>query len=224
MTAGRSDVQPSYETLVACSSKCSEDFAQKVLDYPAIADIGTDTENFGRNARELFNKAVMKAFNEASGKNHLIIRTVEHANELDTKQYNAFVTRRLDKGNWVTGGLMDRFAERARLACAQNLERVGRPLDAANGYEKLKMYDKARELREKDKQVVVKGTNVTIDLNRLLQQVKDGGIVAVYRCPHCGGKLKVDKNVDIAKLKVCEHCGSEIESMDLADFLKTALS
>lgn len=76
------------------------------------------------------------------------------------------------------------------------------------------MYDKARELRERDKQVVVKSTNVSLNPNQLLQQVKDGGIVAVYRCPHCGGKLKVDKNVGIAKLKVCEHCGSEIESID----------
>jgi DNA-directed RNA polymerase subunit RPC12/RpoP len=105
------------------------------------------------------------------------------------------------------------------------MEKVGRPLDAASVYEKeLKMYDKARALREKDKQVAVKHMDITVNLNDLLRQFKDGGIVAVYRCPHCGGKLKVDKNVDIAKLKVCEHCGSEIESMDLADFLKTALS
>jgi transcription initiation factor IIE alpha subunit len=166
----------------------------------------------------------MKAFNEAPGRNQLVIRAVEKAIELDTEHYFAFVTRRLDKGKWVTGGLMDRFGERAKLACAQNLERVGRPLDAAIGYEQLKMYDKAKELREKEKQVIVKGTNVSLDLNRFLQQIKDGGIVAVFRCPHCGGKLKVDKNVDVAKLKVCEHCGSEIESMDLADFLKTALS
>jgi DNA-directed RNA polymerase subunit RPC12/RpoP len=48
--------------------------------------------------------------------------------------------------------------------------------------------------------------------------------VAVYRCPHCGGKLKIDKDARMDKLRVCEYCGSEIETMDLADFLRTALS
>ena len=43
-------------------------------------------------------------------------------------------------------------------------------------------------------------------------------------CPFCGGKLKVNKNSTLDSLKICEHCGSEIESMDLADFLKTALT
>ena len=86
------------------------------------------------------------------------------------------------------------------------------------------MYNEARDLREKDRQIIVKKTEVSVDLNALLQQVKDGGIVAVYRCPHCGGKLRVGKDCQLEKLKVCEHCGSEIKTMDLADFLKTVLS
>ena len=86
------------------------------------------------------------------------------------------------------------------------------------------MYEKARELREREKQIIVRRTDISVDLNALLQQVKDGGIVAIYRCPHCGGKLKVSKDTSVESLKVCEHCGSEIEAMELADFLKTALS
>lgn len=74
------------------------------------------------------------------------------------------------------------------------------------------------------KEISIKKTEVSIDLNSLLRQLKDGGVVAVYRCPHCGGKLKIDRNASMDKLRVCEHCGSEIETMDLADFLKTALS
>lgn len=63
-----------------------------------------------------------------------------------------------------------------------------------------------------------------MDLNTLLKQVRDGGIVVIYRCPSCGGKLKVGKDTSVESLKVCEHCGSEIETIELADFLKTALS
>jgi lysine biosynthesis protein LysW len=121
--------------------------------------------------------------------------------------------------------LFNKVHTHALLQLAANVEAAGRPLDAAKIYEKnLKMYDKARELREKDKQVVVRRTDILVNLNELLRQVKDGGIVAVYRCPHCGGKLKIDKNVTMDKLRVCEHCGSEIEIMNLADFLRTVLS
>jgi len=70
------------------------------------------------------------------------------------------------------------------------------------------------------KEVIVK----SVDLNELIRQIKEGGIVAVYRCPHCGGKLKISKDTSVETLKVCEHCGTEIETVDLADFLRTALS
>jgi len=67
-------------------------------------------------------------------------------------------------------------------------------------------------------------TQVTVDLNTLLQQVKDSGLVAVYRCPHCGGALRIAKETSISSLKNCVYCGSQIEAIDLADFLKTVLS
>ena len=70
----------------------------------------------------------------------------------------------------------------------------------------------------------VPDNNISIDLNKLLLQVKDGGIVAVYRCPHCGASLKVGKNTQVEQLATCEHCGSKIDTMDIADFLKTVLS
>jgi hypothetical protein len=55
------------------------------------------------------------------------------------------------------------------------------------------MYEKAGQLRQMQKQVVVKQTVVSVDLNNLLQQIRVGGIVALYRCPRCGGNLKIDK-------------------------------
>ena len=116
------------------------------------------------------------------------------------------------------------FKAKARTALAQNLEKCGRTADAAKVFEELRMYDKARELREKDRHIVVKKTDISINLNSLLQQVKEGGIVAVFRCPHCGGKLRIESKTTLNSLKTCERCVSEIESMDLADFLKTALS
>jgi len=112
---------------------------------------------------------------------------------------------------------------------AMHLERAGRYEEAASVYEILarrseggKYLDKARQAREKSK--IVKVRETVVDINKLLEQVRDGGIVAVYRCPHCGGKVKVGKDTSVESLKVCEHCGSEIEAMELADFIRAALS
>jgi DNA-directed RNA polymerase subunit RPC12/RpoP len=117
--------------------------------------------------------------------------------------------------------------ENAKLA-----EKAGRYEDAAADYESLasiyeslKLYDKAREFRGIARRLKGKGKQViVVDLNRLIQQVKEDGIVAIYRCPRCGGKLEIDKGTSVESLKVCKYCGSAIEAMDLADFLRTTLS
>lgn len=124
----------------------------------------------------------------------------------------------------IMGPLWRGFQHQTEQALIHNLEAAGRLSDAAQIYEDMKMYDEARKLRERERKVTVKRVEISVDLNALLQQVKDGGIVAVYRCPHCGGKVKVSKETSIDSLKHCEHCGSEIETMDLAEFLRTALS
>jgi DNA-directed RNA polymerase subunit RPC12/RpoP len=117
------------------------------------------------------------------------------------------------------------YVKSGTLALAEYLEEVGRYLDAANIYERqLKMYDKARELRTGDRQLTIKKMSVSVDLNELLRQIRDGGIVAIYKCPNCGGKLKVGKDSTVEKMRTCEHCGNEIQTADLAEFLKDILS
>ncbi len=106
----------------------------------------------------------------------------------------------------------------------ENLEKAGRYEEAAIEYEKLQLYEKAGEMRRKDKMVIVRNTNISVDLNYFLSQIREGGIVAVYSCPKCGGKLKVDKNASLEQLRTCVHCGNEIQSMEISAFLRTALS
>lgn len=107
---------------------------------------------------------------------------------------------------------------------ASDYEKARRFEDAAQIYEDYKMYEEAGRVRAKGEEILVKQTNFAVDLNRLLQQVREGGIVAIYKCPHCGGKLKIGKETSLQSVTVCEHCGSEIQAMDLVDFLKTVLS
>jgi len=137
------------------------------------------------------------------------------------------LVREINKIQWermYTGNYYRDFKRYCDLKQAENLERAGRRQEAARIYERFGMYDEARKLRDREREVIVRKTDISVNLNALLQQVKDGGIVVVYRCPNCGGKLKVSKGTSVESLKVCEHCGSEIEALDLADFLKTALS
>jgi len=205
----------------ACSKQCAQKFEQKVLDY-SLGEIGTELNyRFMERVKELWHEACIAALDindpwrrnwsdwvKKKGKDIML-------NQIVSKSFI---------GEYVSD-LRDKFYERALLALANNMEAVERPLDAAMIYEKhLKMYEKARELRKKQKQFTLKTVEVSVDLNKLLQQVKDGGIVVVYRCPHCGGKLKIGKDTSVESLKVCQHCGSEIEVMDVAELLKTALS
>jgi len=204
----------------ACSHECFQKFEQKVLDYP-MRNIGTvlDSEFYDLEDK-LWHSACIEALSEDDPwrqrwldllKQGLAIRVVH----IDTKSSD----------NKHQSDLGVKFRKRTLLELARNIEAVGRPLDAAEIYEKeLKMYDEARELRRKEKQVLVKKTDISVNLNELIQQVKDGGIVVVYRCPHCGGKLKIDKDASVESLKVCGHCGSGIETMELAEFLRTVLS
>jgi DNA-directed RNA polymerase subunit RPC12/RpoP len=206
----------------ACSEECARRFKQKVLEYP-LKDIGTDLDDeFYSLENQLWYDACIAALKKSDPL---------QAAWLDLlKQGKDYAMRIMDMKTESSDGkhksdLRDRFLNQAFLVLACNMEAVGRPLDAAKIYEKnLKLYDRARELREKQKQVIIKKMDISVNLNELLQQIRDGGIIVVYRCPHCGGKLKIAKDTRIDSLKICEYCGSEIEAMDLADFLKTALS
>jgi len=211
-----------YETVGFCSTNCFSEFWQRVFDYPVIYDVGTDIDNFYKNLITLWNKAIIHSTEKC---NPLIARylvpKVKLAERLHSNKFNVFPCwDKSGKALWM----FEKFRTKARTALAQNLEKCGRTQDSAKIYEDLRMYDKARELRERDRHIMVKKTDVSINLNALLQQVKDGGLVAIFRCPHCGGKLKVIDKTTPNSLKNCEHCGSEIESIDLADFLKTVLS
>jgi len=128
------------------------------------------------------------------------------------------------RGNVFWKMLRETTQERVEQQRMENWVKAGNFEDAALFLEKRGKYVEAGKMRARGREVVVRQTSISIDLNVLLKQIAEQGIVAVYRCPHCGGKLKIGKATSEASLRVCEHCGSEIETMDLADFLKTALS
>jgi len=221
-TASEKNTMRPYETIGFCSDKCFYEFWDKVMEYPADTVIGTNVQGFNANWVKFWNAAIVNAFiNGKPYDDDEIVSKIQHAVKIHSDRCVAFPwTNSSGAYDWTSKAL----AIKAKTALAENLERCGRTLDSAKVFEDLHMYDKSRALREKEKHIIVRRTDVTVDLNALLEQVKNGALIIVYRCPHCGGKVKIDKSVSIDKLKICEHCGSEIETVDLADFLTTALS
>jgi len=100
------------------------------------------------------------------------------------------------------------------------LEKVGRYEELAQKYEYLLMPEKAGEIRRKARQVA----EVRVDLNNLIRQLGERGFTITYHCSHCGAPLRIDAETEVEAIKSCRHCGSRIEAIDLAHFVKSFLS
>jgi len=199
----------------ACSEECLDEFVRQVEKEITLKD----KEMFHRLS-EAIPVIVKRVFDTGRESNFVV--NFAPIQELDYEPRDNRLWQKLQR-------LGEHSFTSYEMLEVQNWIKAGRFEDAAKFYEARGLYEEAGKLRAKGreitvKDIIVKKTEVSVDLNSLLQQIADGGIVAVYRCPHCGGRLKIGKETSVASLRVCEHCGSQIETMDLADFLKTVLS
>jgi rubrerythrin len=97
---------------------------------------------------------------------------------------------------------------------ARKAEKAGRYEDAARIYEELNFLDKARSMRELNRT----GTMKQVNLNTLIDQLRSGGLVVPYKCPNCGGTIKIDKDYNQG-MKLCAYCGSPIDTTLIASLL-----
>jgi hypothetical protein len=103
---------------------------------------------------------------------------------------------------------------------AKKLERAGRYEDAAKEYEKAEEWDNAGRVRKEGSTQVVKTVNV--DLNRLMEDLRRGGLALNYKCHSCGGGITIGSGgVDAPKF--CPYCGVMVDTKTLSDMLRTAL-
>ena len=203
----------------ACSQKCLQDFGNQVEKHLSPTDVGLSVRLTCDKILSLIGETLSKLGNqEYLGKDFAKLKS--KAKPFRVNFAPPPVLGKVPIGNM----LWEMLEKHVKLVLVKNLITTRNFETAAKYYEEIGMYEEAGKTRAMDKEIRIKKTEVSIDLNSLLSQIKDGGIVVVYRCPHCGGKLRVDKDVSTDKLKVCEHCGSEIETVDLAELLKTALS
>lgn len=116
----------------------------------------------------------------------------------------------------VNGMVVDHKRKWA-LATAINMVNAERHEDAAKIYESLGMFKEAGEVRRVGRRQVT--TQVHVDVNNLIDQIRRAGISTNYTCPACGGHIRIAPDTSMTKLTNCEFCGSVIQTTDLVDFL-----
>jgi len=102
-----------------------------------------------------------------------------------------------------------------KIRTAQKYERAERFEDAAKIFESLNMWDEAGRVRRKAKGNYQK--NINIDVNQLLDQIRNGGLAIPYTCPNCGGSLSLEGK---EKITQCPYCNSPLDTEMLSDFVK----
>jgi DNA-directed RNA polymerase subunit RPC12/RpoP len=102
---------------------------------------------------------------------------------------------------------------------AKTYETAYRLEDAAKIYENLGMWEDAGRVRKKDKQF----TNITLDLNNLIDQLKKGNLATTYKCGNCGGNIGIDGETDVKGLKFCNYCGAAIQIHDIVEVIQRVL-
>lgn len=113
--------------------------------------------------------------------------------------------------------MAERHRANLRLQHAQNLLTGERFEDAAKVYEGLGMWREAGEARRRGNRKTV--TQVQVDVNSLIEQVRKGGLTTTYSCPACRSPIRIDSTADAGLLQHCQYCGTAIQSTDLVDFL-----
>ena len=88
---------------------------------------------------------------------------------------------------------------------------------AAGIYQKLGMWKEAGEIRRNGRRQIV--TQVHVNVNDLVDQVRKAGITTDYTCPACRGHIRITGETTLATLRNCQYCGSAVQTTDLVDFL-----
>ncbi|HEY3419143.1 MAG TPA: hypothetical protein VGK23_01150 [Methanomassiliicoccales archaeon] len=97
--------------------------------------------------------------------------------------------------------------------------RAGRNEDAARALEELTMFEEAGHVRKKALHELNTSRNVSVNMNQLLDQVRQGGLALAYKCPSCGGSIRIDKDYNPG-MKICGYCGTPLDTSVIASLIQ----
>jgi DNA-directed RNA polymerase subunit RPC12/RpoP len=102
-------------------------------------------------------------------------------------------------------------------------EECGNYEEAANCYHKLSPFFSKKEKELRDNNRTITNKQISVDINLLLEQVKNGNLAIPYKCRNCGASIKIDKQTTKENLCYCAYCGSAMKLIEIEDFLKNVL-
>ena len=121
----------------------------------------------------------------------------------------------------LVSGVVQAHRRSLQLTHAKNLVEAERFEEAAKIYDQAKMWKEAGDTRRKARRVVT--TQVHLDVNHLIDQMRQGGLATTYSCPACRSPIKISGDTPASSLQTCGYCGSSIQTTDLVDFLTNAV-
>lgn len=98
--------------------------------------------------------------------------------------------------------------------------RAGRYEDAARAYEHLTMYEEAGRLRKMAMSERNTSRNISVNMNQLIDQVRQGGLALAYKCPNCGGSINIDKDFNPG-MRMCAYCGTPLDTTVIASMIRS---
>ena len=119
------------------------------------------------------------------------------------------------------GAYEDILSWNDNLTHAKNLELAGRNEDAARVYESLGMWKEAGKARKEAGSTTIK--HLSVNLNDLLDKLREGGFAVPYKCRICGAVMTIDKNSKAESLTRCAYCGTATNTDALLGIIQEAL-
>ncbi len=104
---------------------------------------------------------------------------------------------------------------------AKNLQLARRHEDAARLYEKIGMWREAGLVRDKTSSTTIR--HVSVDVNDLIDKLREGGLSIPYKCRTCGATITIDGGSSAGRLYKCQYCGSSTDIETLTNLLQGAL-
>ncbi len=127
-------------------------------------------------------------------------------------------------GSWYFGSyqLRPEAAQRAVRMQAEHFLLAERHEDAARLYESIGMWKEAGDARRlKQRQVV---TQVQVNVNDLIAQLRALGLTATYVCPACHSPLTITPQTTPATLAACPHCGAVTRPTDIIEAIRKVVA